>query len=61
MQFLSTLTQALLRSHPSRYVPLRYTGSNEQAFVIGGGTAIRHFKRAVAFGHYDSKAAKEPT
>lgn len=36
-----------------------YTGSNEQAFVIGGGTYARHFKRAVAFGPYDSKAAKD--
>ena len=36
-----------------------YTGSKEQAFVIGGGTYARHFKRAVAFGPYDSKAAKD--
>ncbi len=38
-----------------------YTGSKEQAFVIGGGTYARHFKRAVAFGPYESIAAKDLT
>ena len=32
-----------------------YMGTNEEAFVIGGGTYARHFPKACAFGPHDPK------